>query len=127
MEVEGYHKVIVNCGKPIVLSLSPGETSVKVAAHARLYANLLRMADDFRDNWVQILKIFRDAKSCEGKGGRGYWPDCDMIHISKLSKPGSVGPGRFSRFTEAELYTHMSFWCLYRSPLRLGGNLPENR
>ena len=126
-EVEGYHKAIAVCGRPVVLSLSPGETPVKVAGHAKQYANLWRMADDFWDNWEQVLKMFTYAKSWEGVGGQGYWPDCDMIQIGRLSKRGPVGPERYSRFTEDELFTHMGFWCLYRSPLMLGGNLPENR
>ena len=126
-EVEGYHKAIATCGRPVVLSLSPGETPVKVSAHATQYANLWRMADDFWDNWPMVLKMFTYAKNWEGIGGAGHWPDCDMIQIGKLSKRGPVGPERFSRFTEDELYTHMSFWCMYRSPLMLGGNLPENR
>lgn len=86
-----------------------------------------RMADDFWDNWEMILHMFNYAKSWEGTGAPGHWPDCDMIQIGKLSKRGPVGPERYSRFNEDELYTHMNFWCLYRSPLMLGGNLPENR
>jgi hypothetical protein len=50
-----------------------------------------------------------------------------MIQIGKLSKRGPVGVERYSHFTEDELYTHMTFWSIYRSPLMLGGNLPENR
>jgi hypothetical protein len=50
-----------------------------------------------------------------------------MIQIGKISKRGPVGPERYSRFTEDELVTHMTFWCIYRSPLMLGGNLPDNR
>ena len=50
-----------------------------------------------------------------------------MIQAGKLSKRGPVGPERYSRFTEDELYTHITFWCIYQSPLMLGGNLPENR
>ncbi len=126
-EIEGYKKAIDNCGRPIVLSLSPGETPIKQAEHVKQYANMWRMADDFWDNWEQLLKMFDYAKSWEGIGGPGHWPDCDMIQIGKLSKRGPVGPERYSRFTEDELYTHMTFWCIYRSPLMLGGNLPENR
>jgi alpha-galactosidase len=73
------------------------------------------------------LQMFDDAKRWEGIGGPGHWPDCDMIQIGKLSKRGPVGQERYSRFTEDELYTHMNFWCIYRSPLMLGGNQPENR
>ena len=126
-EVEAYQKAIQHCGRPMVLSISPGETPVKQAAHAAQYTNMWRMADDFWDNWDQTLKMFDYAKNWEGIGGPGHWPDCDMIQIGKLSKRGPVGPERYSRFTEDELYTHMSFWSIYRSPLMLGGNLPENR
>jgi len=126
-EVEGYKKAIDQCGRPIVLSLSPGETPLNQAAHATQYANMWRMADDFWDNWKEVLHMFDYAKSWEGVGGPGHWPDCDMIQIGKLSKRGPVGVERYSRFTEDELYTHMTFWSIYRSPLMLGGNLPENR
>jgi hypothetical protein len=50
-----------------------------------------------------------------------------MLQIGKLSKRGPVGKERYSRFTDDELYTHMTFWCLYQSPLMIGGNMPENR
>ena len=126
-EVEGYHNAIANNGRPVVLSLSPGETPLSQASHATKYANMWRMADDFWDNWEQTLKMFDYAKTWEGIGGPGHWPDADMIQAGKLSKRGPVGPERYSRFTEDELYTHMSFWSIYRSPLMLGGNLPENR
>lgn len=126
-EIEGYKKAIAHCGRPIVLSISPGETPLKDSAHVRQYANMWRMADDFWDSWKELLKMFDYAKSWEGVGGPGHWPDCDMIQIGKISKRGPVGPERYSRFTDEELTTHMSFWCIYRSPLMLGGNLPDNR
>ena len=126
-EIEGYHKAILQCGRPVVLSISPGETPVKEADHVKQYANMWRMADDFWDNWKEILHMFDYAKQWEGVGGSGHWPDCDMLQIGKLSKRGPVGPERYSRFTEDELYTHITFWCIFRSPLMMGGNMPENR
>ncbi|HWK04109.1 MAG TPA: glycoside hydrolase family 27 protein [Puia sp.] len=126
-EIEGYKKAISLCGRPIVLSISPGETPLKDSAHVRQYANMWRMADDFWDSWKELLKMFDYAQSWQGIGGPGHWPDCDMIQIGKISKRGPVGPERYSRFTDEELQTHMSFWCIYRSPLMLGGNLPDNR
>ena len=86
-----------------------------------------RMADDFWDNWKEITGMMNYAKQWEGVGVQGHWPDCDMIQIGKLSKRGPVGEERYSRFTEDEEYTHMTFWSIFRSPLMLGGNLPENR
>lgn len=50
-----------------------------------------------------------------------------MIQIGKISLRGPVGPPRYSRFSADEARTHMTFWCIYRSPLMLGGNLPDNR
>ena len=126
-EIEGYRKAIQSCGRPIVLSLSPGATPVSEAAHVVQQANMWRMADDFWDNWKEIIAMMNDARKWQGTGDSGHWPDCDMLQIGKLSKRGPVGPERYSRFTEDELYTHMTFWCIYRSPLMMGGNLPENR
>lgn len=126
-EVEGYRKAIDACGRPIVFSLSPGATPFARADHVQANGNMWRMADDFWDNWKEIVQMLQLAKQWEGKGGPGHWPDCDMLQAGKLSKRGPVGPERYSRFTENELYTHMTFWCMYRSPLMLGGNLPENR
>jgi alpha-galactosidase len=103
-EIEGYRKAIENCGRPIVLSLSPGATPFANAAHVKKYANMWRMADDFWDNWIEILKMFDYAKTWEGTGEPGNWPDCDMMQIGKLSKRGPNGKERYSRFTEDELY-----------------------
>lgn len=126
-EIEGYRKAIEHCKRPIVLSISPGETPVNEAAHVKQNANMWRMADDFWDNWKEVLHMFDYAKAWQGQGGPGHWPDCDMLQIGKLSKRGPVGEERYSRFTEDELYTHITFWSIYRSPLMIGCNLPENR
>jgi len=126
-EIEGYRKAIEACGRPIVLSISPGETPLRDSAHVRKYADMWRMADDFWDSWKEMLKMFDYAAAWQGIGGGGHWPDCDMMQIGKISLRGPVGPERYSRFTEDELRTHMTFWCIFRSPLMLGGNLPDNR
>ena len=126
-EIEGYRKAIAACGRPIVLSLSPGETPLADSGHVSRNGNMWRMADDFWDSWPELLKMFDYAHKWQGIGGPGHWPDADMLQIGKVSKRGPVGPERYSRFTPDELVTHFSFWCIYRSPLMLGGNLPENR
>jgi len=126
-EIEGYKKAIANCGRQIVLSISPGATPVVDSAHVKQYAGMWRMADDFWDNWKEIIAMMNYAKKWQGVGGPGHWPDCDMLQIGKLSKRGPVGPERHSRFTDEELKTHITFWCIYQSPLMIGGNLPENR
>jgi len=126
-EIAGYRKAIEACKRPIALSISPGETPLKDSVHVLAHANMWRMADDFWDSWQEVLKMFDYARNWEGVGGPGHWPDCDMLQIGKISKRGPVGPERYSRFTRDELISHMTFWCIYRSPLMLGGNLPEDR
>lgn len=126
-EIAGYRKAINACGRPIVLSISPGETPLKDSVDVAQNANMWRMADDFWDDWKALLHMFDYAQNWTGVGGPGHWPDCDMLQIGKISKRGPVGPERYSHFTAAELQTHMTFWCIYRSPLILGGNLPEDR
>jgi hypothetical protein len=126
-EVEGYRKAIDQCGRTVVLSVSPGATPLADSTHVATHANMWRMADDFWDNWKEIIAMMTYARQWQGIGGPGHWPDCDMIQLGKLSKRGPVGEERYSRFTEDEAYTHMTFWSIYRSPLMLGGNLPENR
>ena len=126
-EIEGYRKAIDNCGRPIVLSLSPGATALIEAGHVARNANMWRMADDFWDNWKEIIGMIGYAEQWQGKSSPGHWPDCDMIQIGKLSKRGPVGVERYSRLTPDEEITHMTFWSIFRSPLMLGGNLPENR
>jgi alpha-galactosidase len=126
-EIEGYHKAIEHCKRPVVLSISPGETPISEAEHVKQNANMWRMADDFWDNWKEVLHMFNYAKTWEGQGGPGHWPDCDMLQIGKLSKRGPVGEERYSRFTDDEAYSHITFWCIYKSPLMIGCDLPENR
>lgn len=126
-EIEGYRKAIAHCGRPMVLSLSPGATPLTQAAHAVRYANQWRLADDFWDSWKQLVPMFGLAAAWAPYGGIGHWPNLDMLPVGKLSKRGPVGPERFSRFSAEETKTMMTLWCISRSPLILGGNLPENR
>ncbi|WP_219125477.1 glycoside hydrolase family 27 protein [Mucilaginibacter sp. 21P] len=126
-EIEGYTQAINYSKRPMVMSISPGETPVKEANHVKQYANQWRMADDFWDSWKELMNMFNYARYWQGIGSPGHWPDCDMLQIGKLSKRGPVGPERYSRFSDDELLTHMTFWCIFRSPLMMGGNMPENR
>src|SRR5260370_34830416 len=39
-EIEGYQKAISNCGRPMVLSISPGETPLNASEYAGLHRNM---------------------------------------------------------------------------------------
>jgi len=126
-EIEGFRKAIRNCGRPIVLSLSCGDAPVAHASQLVRDANMWRISSDFWDEWKSLKRMFSLCKTWEGIGESGAYPDCDMLQIGRISKRGPVEHERYSRFTEEEAYTHITLWCMFRSPLIMGGNLPENR
>ncbi|OYV86218.1 MAG: alpha-galactosidase, partial [Ignavibacteriae bacterium 37-53-5] len=53
-EIDMVRKAIDSCGRPIVLSLSPGETPIEDAEDASAHANMWRIIGDFWDNWPQV-------------------------------------------------------------------------
>jgi alpha-galactosidase len=56
----------------------------------------------------------------------GSWPDADMIPFGRLRRRGPFGEESNSRLTRDEQVTLMTFWCLARSPLIFGGDMPLN-
>lgn len=127
-EIEGYHLAIQRSKRPMILSLSPGETPIDRGDHVAKHADMWRLLGDFWDNWSEVEHAFTVAALWNPIRGRGAWPDLDMLPFGKLRKHGpSTGPEEtFSRFTHDELQTVMTLWCITQSPLMLGGNLPEN-
>jgi alpha-galactosidase len=57
----------------------------------------------------------------------GYYPDLDMLPVGKIGIGLSYkGPHpRISNFTKAEVRTLMTLYYITRSPLMIGGHLPE--
>jgi hypothetical protein len=49
-----------------------------------------------------------------------------MLQIGAIAKRGPVGKPRRSAFSATEAKTHITLWSIFRSPLMMGGNLPEN-
>jgi hypothetical protein len=125
-EVEGYRKAINKCGRPIVLSLSPRISFDKAAGHIEYYANLWRISADFWDRWRNLKESFNLIALWNGNRRPGCWPDADMIPFGKLRRRGPFGEESYSRFTKDEHYTLMTLWCIVRSPLMFGGDMPLN-
>ncbi len=120
-EVEMLHKAIENCGRPIVLSLSPGPATVEESWHYTRYANMWRITDDFWDNWETLLYMFDRCEKWQDHVRPGCWPDCDMLPLGRVGK--HFGHERHTHFTKDEQKTMMSLWCMFRSPLMLGAEM----
>lgn len=125
-EIELIRRAIDGCGRPIVLSTSPGATPLNVAEHIKSHANLWRISDDFWDRWVDIVEMFGRCKNWAPHIGTGHWPDADMLPLGRISIRGERGNERQTRLTRNEQITLMSLWSIFRSPLMFGGDLPSN-
>ena len=125
-EIEMIRKAIDQCGRPIVLSISPGETPINKVAHVREHANMWRTVDDFWDNWSQLNYQFEVCAKWAPYISPGTWPDADMLPLGKISIRGERGIERWTQFTLDEQYTMMNLWTIFKSPLMFGGHLPEN-
>jgi hypothetical protein len=125
-EVEGYRQAINKCGRPIVLSLSPRISFKEAAGHIEYQANLWRISADFWDRWRNLKESFELIALWNKNRRPGCWPDADMIPFGKLRRRGPQGKESYSRFTKDEHYTLMTLWCIARSPLMFGGDMPLN-
>lgn len=120
-EVEMLHKAIAHCGRPMVLSLSPGPAVVEESWHYKKYANMWRITDDFWDNWETLLHMFDRCEKWQDHVSQGCWPDCDMLPLGKVGK--HFGCERDTLFTREEQKTMMTLWCIFGSPLMLGAEM----
>ena len=120
-EIEIISEACRGCGRDIVLSLSPGPAPLERAEHLKAYANMWRVTDDFWDDWKLLKAMFERAEKWSIHAGPGHWPDQDMLPIGALRQ--CENPADWTRFTEAELRTMMTLWCMVRSPLMIGGEL----
>jgi len=119
-EIEAIRKAIDRTGRKIVFSTSPGAAPVAEGAHVASHANQWRISDDFWDTWKALLEQFTRCHNWEPFIGPGHFPDADMLPLGKLD----MGK-RTSRFTREEQYTMMTLWCIFRSPLIMGGDLTK--
>ena len=125
-EIEMLRKAIDNCGRPILLSMSPGETPIAEGEHARDNANMWRTIDDFWDNWKELKMHFDIFRRWNKFRAPGAYPDGDMLPIGHLGIKAERGVDRQSLFTQDEQYTLMTLFAIFKSPLMYGGDLPTS-
>ncbi len=126
-EIEALSRALRDCGRSVVLSLSPGPAPLNCSRHLKEFSNLWRISGDFWDNWKALNHNFELFADWAGEAGPGHWPDGDMIPFAHIClRNCDVKPDRWTRFTHDEQVTLMSLWSLESSPLMLGMNLPDN-
>jgi alpha-galactosidase len=119
-EIHALRRSIDRCGRPMLLSLSPGETPLTAAADVAQNANMWRISDDFWDTWPLLKQQFERLKNWSAHRGAGNWPDADMLPLGVLE----MGR-RKTRLSAAEQVTLMTLWSIARSPLIMGGDLTK--
>lgn len=122
-EIEVISAACRACGRDMVLSLSPGPAPLEQAEHLKRYANMWRLTDDFWDSWPQLKAMFERAEKWCIHAGPGHWPDLDMLPAGAIRQVQS--PEEWTHFTQAELRTMMTLWCIMPAPLMFGGELTK--
>jgi len=125
-EIEMVRKAIDICGRPIVISISPGGDKPETADFLKRNVNMWRTSNDFWDNWPALKNQFAIFKNWEGLGVKGCYPDGDMLPLGKIGLRAERGEPRMTAFTKDEQYTLMTLFAIFRSPLMFGGDLPSN-
>ena len=117
-------------GRPIVLSLSPGAAPLDKVDEMRKYAQMWRISDDIWDLWHSSVPYpqglgdqFANVAKWAGVAQPGHWPDADMLPFGYLGPAPGWGSPRQTRLSYNEERTFMTLWCIFRSPLMVGGRI----
>jgi hypothetical protein len=116
-EIEGYVKAIEQCGRPMVLSLSPGgDTNMKFLETYKK-TNLLRTTPDIWDDQQALERSFASMRKWQGVETPGFWPDLDMIPFGELCilRRPEIEERSPNKSLE-EFMGHMYHWCKFTEP-----------
>jgi hypothetical protein len=123
-EIEAIRHAIDKTRRPIVFSTSPGKTPLEQGPHVEQQANMWRVSDDFWDSWHALYEQFTRLDNWTPYRAPGHFPDADMLPLGNIRtwKPKAA----WTHFTHDEQTTMLTLWCIARSPLIVGANLPKN-
>ena len=110
-----------DCGRDMVLSISPGPALLEKAELYKEVANMWRMTDDFWDDWGLLYAMFERADKWSRHAGAGHFPDADMLPIGPIKQ--DYDKANRTAFTDIEQMTMMTLWSIVRSPLMIGGDM----
>jgi len=122
-EIDLIRKAIDNCGREMVLSISPGASPLEQAEYFKQKVNMWRITDDFWDRWDLLEAMFERAEKWAPHSGAGHWPDADMLPVAAINQ--CYGEDEWTKFTQDEQITMMTLWCFLRSPLMIGSELTK--
>ena len=83
-EVKGVANAIAQCGRPMILSLSPGGDVDPNHLEAFQKGHMLRVTPDIWDDQKGINECFTEWRKWQGKESAGFWIDMDMIPFGQL-------------------------------------------
>ncbi|MCL2637611.1 MAG: glycoside hydrolase family 27 protein [Oscillospiraceae bacterium] len=122
-EINLIRQAIDNCGREIVLSISPGASPIEHAEYFKENVNMWRITDDFWDRWDLLLDMFERAQKWCTHAVPGHFPDADMLPVGAINQ--CYSKDAWTKFTKDEQVTMMTLWCIMRSPLMIGGELTK--
>jgi len=131
-EIRMLSEALRKTGRPIVLSLSPGAAPLEKVEEMRQYAQMWRISDDIWDLWHSTVPYpqglgdqFANVAKWAGKSEPGHWADADMLPLGRLGPAPGWGQARDTRLSHDEQRTLITLWCIFPSPLMIGGELPS--
>ena len=131
-EIQMLSAALAKTGRPIVLSLSPGPAPLEKIDEMRKYAQMWRISNDIWDLWHStvdypqgLVDQFANVAKWAQKAQPGHWPDADMLPLGYLGPAPGWGQPRYTRLTHDEQRTFFTLWCIFPSPLMVGGDLPR--
>lgn len=119
-EINAVVKAIEQNGRPIVLSLSPGEDTRLENLPYYQKSNILRITSDIWDNQLSLDRSFKAMKEFQGRGFPGFWPDLDMIALGSFPRRKK---NEKNLFTNNQAQTLITQRAIFASPLIIGGDL----
>ena len=120
-ELKMLSESLQNCGRDMVLSLSPGPALIEKAELYKQVSNMWRITDDFWDDWKLLYAMFERAEKWSIHAGAGHYPDADMLPIGPIKQ--DYDKNNRTAFTKDEQITMMTLWSIMRSPLIIGGEM----
>ena len=121
-EINAIVNSIEKCGRPITLSLSPGDDTKLEFLPFYQKANILRITADIWDNQESIDHGFDAMKLYQGRGFPGFWPDLDMIALGPLPYEKKWNP-KNKGLNNDQAYTFITQRAIFASPLIIGGDM----